>query len=266
MRLVEFGDLDWVPRWYDVYLREFLFFYYKLYGYYKLWIPALKDFFHKVPSKVYLECCSGSGEVLPLIIDHYLKEEPQRNGSLPPKFLLSDLKPDPGFIQKIQELGKDQFQYIESPLDATNIPPKWDHPLIFINSFHHLDQEIAEKMILKGSVRGLIVLEYVNPSILGFFSVFLGSLSIFFLLPFVVKPRDLPLMILFTYFIPVFPLMVLWDGIVSCLHVYTKKDFEKIFKKNKLKAQLVSYRKKSLLYPAGVTAVYIVPIQYQKVS
>ena len=259
MRLIEFGDLEWVPRWYDIYLREFLFFYYKLYGYYKLWTPALKDFFCKVPSKVYLECCSGSGEVLPLIIDHYFKKYPLMNGALPPKFLLSDLKPDSNFIQKKQDLKKGLFQYIESPLDATNIPSKWNHPRIFINSFHHLNPEIAEKAILNGSAEGLIILEYVNTSILGFFSVFLGSLSIFFLLPFVVKLRDLPVMVLFTYFIPIFPLMVLWDGIVSCLHVYKEKDFVQILGKNKIKAQLISYRKKSLLYPAGVTAIYIIP-------
>ena len=102
-------------------------------------------------------------------------------------------------------------------------------------------------------------MEYVNTSILGFFSVLLGSLSIFVILPFFVKLKHLPLMMLFTYIIPIFPLMVLWDGVISCLHVYNKKDFINIINKNELKVQLISYKKRSFLFPAGVTAFYIIP-------
>jgi hypothetical protein len=59
----------------------------------------------------------------------------------------------------------------------------------------------------------------VSRSALAFFSVGIGLLAVFIATPFV-KPFRFS-RLLFTYLLPLMPLCILWDGIVSCLRVYS---------------------------------------------
>jgi len=86
-----------------------------------------------------------------------------------------------------------------------------------------------------------------------------GALGIFLTLPFVVRLRDLPVMALFTYILPLFPLMMLWDGVVSCLHEYSVDKLEKLNNDHQFGFKISYETKRSILYPAGVTAITLIP-------
>lgn len=256
MRLFEFGDLQWVPKWYHFYMRRYLVFFYKLFGYYKLWIPAVSAFIEKTGSRSYLECCSGSGEVLGLVISN-LPENLVKGKN----FVLSDISPLPEFIEQVNRKSHSNIRYCEIPIDATQIPEEMNNPRIFINSFHHFPSETA-KQIIESSIiskQGIIILEYVRHSPLGYISMLTGSLMIFLTLPFIAKPRDLPLLALLTYIVPIFPLMFFWDGIISCLRVYTPDKLASIVSEANVQAEITSLIKRSILYPAGVSAINIIP-------
>ena len=263
MRLFEFGDLHWVPEWYHVHMRRYLVFYYRLFGYFKLWIPAIAEFMNNTDSRSYLECCAGSGEVLGLVVTKLPK-----NLVRDKDFILTDISPMPEFVKQINAGEDSRIRYYESPVDATRIPRPLNYPRIFINSFHHFGPASATRIIRSGieDGQGIIILEYVRHSILGYASMLAGSLMILLTLPFVVKPRQLPLMALLTYLLPLFPLMFLWDGIVSCLRVYRPKDLATIVSEENIPARISSFNKRSLLYPAGVSAITILPKPAQSLT
>jgi SAM-dependent methyltransferase len=248
--------MEWAPAWYHLYMRRYLVFYYRLFQYFKLWIPAISDFIEKTGSHSYLECCAGSGEVLGLLVSR-LPENLVRDKN----FVLSDISPLPEFVEQVNAKPDSAIRYSEIPIDATRIPEKLDYPRIFINSFHHFPPETVSQIIDSSiqSKQGIIILEYVRHSVLGYLSMLSGSLMILVTLPFVVKPRDLPLMALLTYILPLFPLMFLWDGIVSCLRVYSAEELSALISEQKIPAKLSSFTKRSLLYPAGVLAITIIP-------
>jgi hypothetical protein len=237
-------------------MRRYLVFYYRLFRYFRLWIPALAGFIEKTGSRSYLECCAGSGQVMELLVSGLPKRLVRDR-----EFILSDLNPLPEFVEQVNASTDSSIRYTEIPVDATRIPGDLDYPRIFINSFHHFPPETAGEIIKSGmqAGQGLIILEYVRHSLLGYVSMLAGSLTILLTLPFVVKPRDLPLMAVLTYLLPLFPLMFLWDGVVSCLRVYRPKDLSAMIAEENIPADITSSTKRSLLYPAGVLAVTIMP-------
>lgn len=256
MRLFEFGDMKWTPDWYHLYMRRYLVFYYRLFRYFRLWTPAISRFFESTGARSYLECCSGSGKVLELVISDL--PEALLDGK---SFILSDLNLLPEFVGQVNSIPDSKIRYYELPVDATRIPENLNYPRIFINSFHHFSPDDARQIIQSSiqSGQGLLILEYVRHSVLGYLSMLTGSSLILATLPFVVMPRHLPLMALFTYILPVFPLMFLWDGIVSCMRTYSPVEITRIISEHGIPARTSDYTKRSLLYPAGVSAISILP-------
>lgn len=256
MRLSEFGDLSWVPSLYHIYLRKYLVFFYKLFGYYKLWVPCFTRFLEQTAQKTYMECCSGAGDPLPLIVG-----QTENQTTANKKFLLSDIQPHSQFTEHFNNNEDSPFHYIESSIDITLEQNNHPHPKIFINSFHHLTPEQVDNLLINNLKNGysLLILEYVRKTPMGYLSMLISPLIIALTLPFVVSPRHLPVMALFTYLLPLFPLMLLWDGIISCAHEYNGHDLEKIVEKNQLKANINWTIKRSLFYPAGVSCIIVQP-------
>jgi len=253
MRFFEFGDLGWVPNLYHIYLRRYLGFFYKLFGYYKLWIPAFSEFIREVNKTKFMECCSGSGETLELIRSQLDKKE-----FLGIEFLLSDIQPHSEFVKNINQSCDPAFRYIDQSVDVTEMKSDFNHPKIFINSFHHFSEEQVKLIFDSNFNQGneIIIMEYVRNSLMGYLTMLMGPIIVLLTLPFVVKFKHLPIMIVFTYLIPLFPLMMLWDGFVSCLHEYSVKKLTQLVKKlGHEKISIKGSIKRNILYPAGVSVV-----------
>jgi len=253
MRLFEFGDLDGVSDYYHIYLRRYLGFFYKLFGYYKLWVPGFSEFIKEVHSTKIMECCSGSGETLELIRSQLNGKEFEKV-----EFLLSDIQPHPEFVKNINQSADTSLRYIEQSVDVTEMKEEFNYPKIFINSFHHFSEDQVENIFKVNFEQGneIIIMEYVRNSLMGYLSMLMGPVIVFLTLPFVVKLKHLPIMAIFTYLIPLFPLMMLWDGCVSCLHEYSERKLTKLVKElGYNNVQIKSSIKRNLLYPAGVSVI-----------
>ncbi len=256
MRLFEFGDLDWVPEWYHVNLRKYLIFFYKAFGYFKLWIPSTVDFIDKSNSETFIELGSGGGEPLALVVSEIPDDKVSGK-----RFILSDINPVAEFVDRINGDAASPFEYHPTPVDATAIPAELAHPRIFINSFHHFTPEQVAKVVESSIAQNqpMLVLEYVRNTPLGFLSMLTGPLVLILTVPFVVSRKDLLPLLVFTYLLPIFPLMFFWDGIVSCARMYSPQALQKIVAASGTQADVSGYVKRNLLYPAGVTAVHIWP-------
>lgn len=252
MRLFEFGDLDCVPNWYHVYLREYLVFFYKVFGYYKLWVPAFTQFIKQTKAKEIMECCSGAGEPL-VLIDAQLdrKEVGELN------YFLSDIRPNPEVTKRFNQSENTRFHYIDKSVDVTQDLAEFDCPKVFINSFHHFTPDQVQKIMGYSfeHKNEIIILEYVRKSVMGVLSMVMGPIVVLLTLPFVVKLKDLPVMAFFTYLLPIFPLMMLWDGVVSCMHEYSEHYLRGVAKKFEYDVEITAEIKRNFLYPAGVSII-----------
>lgn len=255
MRLFEFGDLKWIPHLYHYYLRVYLIFFIRLIGYDKLWAKQTESFIEGNSADSVMEYGSGSGEPLIQMVSQINSTKAK---SL--NYVMSDLKPLPEFVNKVNDQSPENFSYIETPVDATKNKPSDGQAVIFINSFHHLSPEIAQEVIKNNLENGneMLILEYVRNNPLAYLSMFGGLLLILLTLPFVVKLKHLPIAVLFTYIIPLFPLMVFWDGLVSCRRAYGKKFFEQVVKDVQAPISVSTDINRSLLFPSGTFATSIV--------
>lgn len=252
-KLFEFGDMFWVPEFYHAFLRRFMGALYKVFGYHKLWLPELTTFIEKAGGKV-LDPCAGSGYVNELL----MKEMDNKNV----KFYLSDFMIDknPEFRERINNLGDDRIHYLEQPIDVLKDKPDFRCPKIFINAFHHFDDEQVKQILKLNLTHGddILVLEYCDNSIASHFSMLFGPLIAMLFLPFITDRRQLLVTALFTYLIPIVPIMLLWDGFVSNIRCYSHKSLERIVHEAGFSDSVVTTTfRRSLLYPAGVTAHHI---------
>lgn len=252
----EFGDINSIPKFYHNYLRTLMSLLYEYFKIHTLWLPVIREFSQTAKSEVIMDPCAGSGHV-----NYLLEKELHNENEI--KFILSDFMTEraPMFSKQINEQENPRLKYIERSIDVLNM--KEDElkiPKMFINSFHHFDKEQVGKILKTHSVSGtnILVLEYCRKSFLNFVSIFLGPIIGMLLFPFIVKKQDFILSFIFVFLIPIVPLMLLWDGIVSSLRTYSVEDLKKILNEIGVENyEIKGYQKSSILYPSGVTAISI---------
>lgn len=123
------------------------------------------------------------------------------------------------------------IRYYPESVDAMNVPPVLKGLRTMFTSFHHFSPEDA-RAILQNAVdagESVCIFEITKraPSAIG--TIFVGVL-----LMFLHTPRIRPFRwsrLLWTYLIPVIPLVLLFDGIVSCLRTYRPQELREIVDK-----------------------------------
>lgn len=255
MRFFEFGDLAWVPHLYHYYLRVYLIFFVKFVGYDKLWAKQTQAFIEQNGTSSVMEYGSGSGEPLMRMVSQLDCEKAK---SL--SYIMSDLKPLPEFVNKVNAEAPINFTYIENSIDAATHKPKDEQAVVFINSFHHLPPKVARHVIKNNLENGneMLILEYVRNNLLAYLSMLGGVLIVLLTAPFISKLKHLPLVIVFTYIIPLFPFMMLWDGLISCRRAYSSKFYDQVVKEIDVPVTVTTNINRSMLYPPGTFATSIV--------
>ena len=125
---------------------------------------------------------------------------------------LSDMHPPPR--------APDGVHREPAPIDARAIPPDRGGVRVIQNAFHHFAPDDAVD-VLRGATEGgrsVAVLEVNARHPLPLFGMLFAPLNALLFAPFQ-RPFRLTRLV-FTYLIPILPLLILWDGVVSCLRVY----------------------------------------------
>lgn len=159
----------------------------------------------------------------------------------PIPFLLSDIRPHPSWPALKAASPTQHLSYIPHSVDATssaNIadPAKVQVRTLFV-SFHHMDQEGARKVLedamrnaeslvyalctANGLHRAALIRRIVEMSDFSFAGCILGPVA-FIPMSWIFTPRLKPswAVLLFTYLIPLIPLMFYWDALVSGYRTY----------------------------------------------
>ena len=229
LHLFEFEDLNWFPDFLRNYGTDFLQY---LANRTKMWkpaIPIIKECLDKEDNDQIIDLASGGGGGL-----IYLNEELRKtNPDL--KVLLTDYYPNLSAF-KYTKKQADNFEYMESSVDARNVPSTLMGLRTQFLSFHHFKNHDAIKILQNAvdSDSSIAIFEAQERSVSSIIAMLFSPLTVWLVTPFI-RPFKFG-RIIFTYIIPIVPLFVLWDGIVSSLRTYSLKEMQEMIQELENKA------------------------------
>ena len=133
---------------------------------------------------------------------------------------LSDRFPNREAFEQIRDRSGGRLQFEARAIDATAVPPDLDGVRTMFSAFHHFAPDQA-RAILADAVRqrrGIVIVEGLDRRAVGLLAVPLQVPAIFLFTPFVRPFRWSRLWL--TYVLPLIPLLVLIDGMISMLRLY----------------------------------------------
>ena len=223
IHLFEFEDQKWFPRILRNYGTDFLQFLSNATKLYKPIIPLLEKAIKDSGTNQIIDLGSGGGGGLIWLNSELIKTIPDLS------ITLTDFYPNiPAF--ELTKKKADNFEFVESPIDARNVPATLKGLRTQFLSLHHFRPKDA-KLILQNAVDSnspIAIFEAQERSIPSLLAMLFSPISVLLTTPFI-KPFKIG-RIIFTYFIPIVPLFVLWDGIVSSLRTYSVPEMDALVK------------------------------------
>lgn len=137
------------------------------------------------------------------------------------RVVLSDKYPN---ARAAEHARADGVEYLERPVDALRVPAELRGMRTLVNALHHFRPEDARAVLADAQARGvpIAILETVRRTPAGILSMLLVPLLVLLFTP-LVRPVT-PLRLLLTYGVPVAPLVIFWDGLVSALRAHRPEE------------------------------------------
>jgi hypothetical protein len=213
--LFEFEDLSWFPKFIRNYITDFLQFIANKMDVYKEVVPVLIKGMKKSGHKKVIDLAAGGG-------GGWEKIAPRLKEVFPDlKVTLTDFYPNSKAFKKMLLVDKDVFKYVPESINALDVPKQLRGFRTQFLSFHHFDYEDA-KAILQNAVDAnmpIAIFEIQERNLEHVLKNSFSPIMVLLTAPFI-QPFSIG-RIIFTYLIPIVPLAVLWDGVVSVLRTYS---------------------------------------------
>lgn len=212
MHLLELEDQPWFPARLREWTVDHLSFVQDLVDAYRPVVPVIEELVRAQEERRVVDLCSGSGAA-PAALKRGLTAR-----GVACDVVLTDLYPN---VDAFRARERDGVRHIAEPVDATAVPDDLTGVRTLFNGFHHLPPAAAKALLEDAAHKRqpVVVVETVGRSPRAVLLVAAITLGAFAFAPFV-RPFSLG-RLLFTYVIPAIPFVVLFDGIVSCLRVYS---------------------------------------------
>jgi len=214
LQFVELMDLEAFPAWLRRFETDYILFAWRLFAPRAEIARQLSALVASSSSETIVDLCSGSGGLITTVFGE-VRRQSGRDLSL----VLTDVFPN------LEVPLAEGASYWPEPVDARAVDPGLTGVRTIFGSFHHFSPEQA-RAILQNACRDrqpIAVYEMTSRSIRGLLSmaanVGFGTLLFTPLLrPFSWRR------LLFTYVVPLVPLAMLFDGIVSVFRTYTEDE------------------------------------------
>jgi SAM-dependent methyltransferase len=223
IHLFEFEDQKWFPDFLRNYMTDFLQFLSNKTGMYKPLVPLIEETLKKSSTNTIVDLGSGGGGGL-IALNEMLRE---RIPSL--KIVLTDFYPNIEAFERTKDLANN-FEYESESVDARDVPVDLLGLRTQFLSFHHF-KPVDARLILKNALdvkSSIAIFEAQERSIPSVLAMVFSPISVLLTTPFI-RPFKLG-RIIFTYFIPLVPLFVLWDGVVSSFRTYSVAEMQNLIK------------------------------------
>jgi len=218
---IEIHEQPWFPSSLRDEITDALYFGLSLLKAYAPIAPLLQEALDFTGSQSIVDMCSGGGGPW-----SDLSRRIQGDGH-PFRIWLTDKYPNLTASQNFTSSANHCSVYPDA-VDAMNVPHELKGFRTIFTSFHHFSP-VEAQVILQNAVdarQGIGVFEITRRA-----PFTIGLMFLWALLPFVCTPfiRPFRLSRLFwTYVVPVIPLVLLFDGVVSCLRTYRPQELQQI--------------------------------------
>jgi len=186
--------------------------------------PMVVDLLRSAPTPRIIDLCSGSSGPIPALLSELDK------AGVTVEVTLTDLFPDrEAFAWAASATGGRVVGWPE-PVDAARVPASLAGVRTFFNSFHHFSPEAA-RAILEDAYRQrqpILIAEITERSAFRAALTFLHSATLMFRYVSSMRPPARPSVWIFTYLIPVLPLALAWDAMISCLRSYSEEELRQL--------------------------------------
>ncbi len=248
----ELEDQEWFPATWRNYGTDYLQFISNTAKMYKSVVPIIQKGLDAAGNNQIIDLASGGGGGLLWLNAELLKTNPDL------KILLTDYFPNITAFERTKKVAGN-FDYISSPVDARDVPPNLKGLRTQFLSFHHFKPRDA-RLILQNAIDTKIpiaIFEVTERSIPSLISAIFSPIAVLLLTPFI-RPFSIG-RLFFTYLIPIIPLFVMFDGIVSCLRTYSVKEMNDIIDRLENKDSFTWDIGKAKTGPAAVSYLLGVP-------
>lgn len=221
LHLFEFGDLPWLPRGLRDFITEHLSVQTR-----RAYLPAtirlaltLKLSGHRQ----IVDLCSGSGAPVSSLL-HGLSAGLRG----PVSATLTDLYPNREALDRLCR-GREGLAWCPSAVDAAAVPEHLVGLRTIFSAFHHFEPERAARVLQDAVDAGMpiAVFELQDRRLARVLLLpLIMLLSSFVLTPFIGNLSVTRLAL--TYLLPIAPLCLAWDTLVSCLRSYTAQELQQL--------------------------------------
>ena len=173
-------------------------------------------------STAIVDLCSGSGGPW-----SDLSQKLQQN-TVAYRIYLTDKFPNLVAFENVKAASANGIDFCRSSVDAMKVPIELDGFRTMFSSFHHFPPAQA-RAILRNAIdarQGIGIFEITGRTALAISMMFL-----WFLTPLAFTPSIRPFRwsrLLYTYVLPIVPLVLLFDGLVSCLRTYRTRELREL--------------------------------------
>lgn len=223
IHLFEFEDFNWFPNFLRVCMTRYLNSMHRFLGTKENLTNLLEKALAHSSEKQIIDLCSGSGGPMIDVYEALKDKNPQL------KLILTDLYPNLKDAKKINDLQNDSLSYRTNSTDAANLDKKTKGVRTMICSLHHMKPKTAKAILkdAKESKQPIVIYEISDnsyPKWIWWTAFPINILSTFIITP-MIRPMSWQQLI-FTYVIPVLPIIIAWDGAVSNARTYTLNDMD----------------------------------------
>ena len=223
LHLFEFEDQPWFPRLLRDFMTEWLDLVNGLNRGWDVFAPRIATLLRTSQSDRIVDLGSGGGG--PVLRMRRVIAETE---GIDPLLLLTDKYPNRDAFERAASDPSGRVAYRSEPVDATDVPAELQGLRTMFCSLHHFRPEMARRILTDAQDKGraIGVFEGTARSVPSILVTALVPLVVLVTTPFIRPFRWGRL--LFTYLIPILPLLCLWDGLVSCLRSYSAHELREL--------------------------------------
>ncbi len=227
IQLFEFEDQRWFPAFLRDCMTRYIVAFHRILGTPHQIAELVERALGATTQRRVFDLCSGGGGPLLAAAEHLRASA--KFADL--KVSLSDLYPNRAVAEQLNSNANDGVSYSEDPVDATRFPIEEPGVRTMICSLHHMPPDTARAILARAEESGQPFCAYeisdnAPPIVLWWLAIPFAFLITFFVTP-LVRPLTFR-QVIFTYFIPLLPFFIAWDGAVSNARTYTLKDLEEL--------------------------------------
>jgi len=222
-QLFEFHDLSGFPQSWRNFLTEFITCYIRMFNPYGSLAPRMRVLLEKLECRQVVDLCSGaSGPVL------HMQEMLSKGEKYGVEVTLTDKYPNATAFRQAAAKRPGRVNGLEHSVDAVAVPDELRGFRTLFASLHHFPPALARGILEDAARRGegIGVFEFTERRFQAFLVMLLAPVMVWLLTPFVRPFRWDRL--LWTYIVPVMPLVALWDGQVSNLRTYSLAELKEL--------------------------------------